>query len=86
MNKVLTLRTQNLLVNSTQFSYNIVIKNPVSRKDSRELVINPGESIPFPNVMKDCKISIKKVDDEEYSNFIPAKKVIFNTAVDYTVN
>ncbi|CAI2385812.1 unnamed protein product [Moneuplotes crassus] len=83
-NKVLTLRTQNLLVNSTQFSYDVVIMNPTNRKDSKQVVLKPGEKIPFPSSMKSSKISLKKTDDDNFSNFIPAKRLIYNTAVNYT--
>jgi len=86
MNKVLTLRTQNLLINSTQFSYDIIIKNPVSRTDAKQLRLKPEESISFPNTMKDIKISLKTTEDNEFSNYIPAKKLIFNTTVGHTVS
>ena len=85
MNKVLTLRTQNLLINSTQFIYDIIIKNPISRSDARHLKFKPGECVSFPNTMKDCKISLKSEEDDEFSNYISAKKLLFNTAVDHTV-
>ena len=52
----------------------------------REIELKPGESIPFPNTMKDCKICIRNVGDTDFSNLIPVKKVIFNTAVGYTVS
>ena len=48
MNKVLTLRTKNLFINSTQFSYVVLIKNPYNSADDKKYTIKPGESIPFP--------------------------------------
>jgi len=86
MNKVLTLRTKNLLINSTQFSYDVILKNPVERWEDKKFMIRPGESISFPNSLIDWKISLKTVEDKEFSNYIPAKKLIFNTAVYHTVS
>lgn len=83
---MLTLRTQNLLVNSTQFSYDIAIMNATNRKDSKQVVLKPGEKIPFPNSMKSSKISLKKTDDDKFSNYIPAKRLIYNTDVNHTVS
>lgn len=86
MNKVLTLRTRNLLINSTQFVYDVIIKNPDKRDKDKKYRLKPGETISFPREMIDCKISLKTVDDEHFSNYIPAKKLIFRTAVDHTVS
>lgn len=58
----------------------------MSRSDARQLKLNPGESISFPNIMKDVKISLKTTEDTEFSNYIPAKKLIFNTTVGHTVS
>lgn len=85
MNKVLTLRTQNVLINSTQFIYTVVIQDPFSKGNDKHYVFAPGESIPFPRTFRDCKICIKANDDKEFSNMIPAKKLIFNTDVNHTV-
>lgn len=86
MNKVLTLRTRNLLINSTQFSYIVVIKNPENKLADKKYTIRPGESVSFPKELENCKISLKTIDDREFSNYIPAKKLIFKTAVGHTVS
>lgn len=86
MNKVLTLRTKNLLINSTHFSYDVVIKNPEKKSLDKNLILKPGDSISFSKEYIDWKVSLKTVDDKEYSNYIPAKKLIFKTEVDHTVS
>jgi hypothetical protein len=53
MNKVLTLRTENILVNSTQFTYTIVIQDPFQKGNDKHYVIAPGECIPFPRTFRD---------------------------------
>lgn len=86
MNKVLTIRTQNLLINSTQFSYIIITKDVYDKTRDRMHKIRPGESVSFPRELIDCKICIKTIEDKEYSNLIPAKRLIFQTAVGHTVS
>jgi hypothetical protein len=73
MNKVLTIRTQNLLINSTQFNYEVALRFPTRRDEDKHFNIGPGESIPFPESMKECKICLKTDEDKEFSNFIPSK-------------
>lgn len=85
MNKILTIRTQNLLINSTQFNYEVVIRFATRRNEDKSFNIKPGESIPFPQHMKECKICLKTDEDSEFSNFIPSKKLVFNTEVGHTV-
>lgn len=84
MNKVLTLRTQNLLINSTQFVYMVMIKNPDDKSKERKFKLQPNDSIPFPREDINCKISMKTIEDKEFSNYISAKKLIFNSAIGHT--
>ena len=86
MNKVLTIRTKNLLINSTHFSYNVIIKNPDKKYLDKTLILKPGDSISFPKEYIDWKVSLKTLEDKDYSNYIPAKKLIFKTEVDHTVS
>jgi len=85
MNKVLTIRTQNLLINSTQFTYYVVIKNTDNKTMERKCKLRPGDSISFPREDIASKISMKSLEDNEYSNFISAKKLIFNSEINHTV-
>lgn len=86
MNKVLTLRTQNLLINSTQFSYIVIIKDVHDRSKDKLHKIKPGESVSISNDLINTKVCIKTVEEKDFSNLIPAKRLIFNTAVGHTVS
>ena len=43
MNKVLTLRTQNLLINSTQFTYQVKIKSPNPKQKEQKYKLYPND-------------------------------------------
>jgi hypothetical protein len=86
MNKVLTLRTQNLIINSTQFTYSFVILNPHIKNRNTKYMLKPGDAIPFLSENIESKICIKCDSDEEYSDFIAAKKLIFDSAILHTVS
>lgn len=74
------------MINSTQFTYSVAIVNPHDKSKERKYRLKPGDAIPFPRQDIESKISMKCDSDEEYSNLISAKKLIFHSAIHHTVS